>query len=300
MMWPTPPSTPSEAARWRRTAVQPLIEVYACEPDVDAVMLSGSVARGNADRWSDAELGVFWSRPPTADDRRRLARTGGAQDAHIFPLYEPEAVWCDDLYLGGPSGVGLLVEVVHAETVATEKALAAVFDDHDPNPAGLNRAQGVVDGIAFHGHEVLAGWKRRAAVYPRELAVAVVERAGVIDHFWRWDMYAERRNPAMLALHFATVCEQVVMMLLALNRRYGPHPKWLDTIAASLDLAPPGLTDRIAAVFTSDPPAAAASLTDLVRETFDLVQAGLPEADVGRLRRVFSHRRRPLEELPGR
>lgn len=294
------PNTPSEAACWRRDAVQPLIDVYAGEPDVEAVMLSGSAARGNADRWSDAEIGVFWSRPPAEDERRRLAVAGGMRDAHIFPLYEPEAVWCDDIYLGGPIGSGLLVEVVHAETVATEKALADVFDDHDPDPAGLNRAQGVVDGIAYHGQELLAGWKRRAAAYPRELAVAVVERAGVIDHFWRWEMYAERRNPAMLAQHFAAVCEQVVMMLLALNRRYGPNLKWLPTIAASLDHAPPGLADRIGTVFASEPAVAAALLTDVVLETFDLVEAGLPEADVDRLRRVFGHRRLPLDELPAR
>ena len=36
-------------------------------PDVAAVLMAGSVARGLADDLSDIELDVYWSRSPTSD-----------------------------------------------------------------------------------------------------------------------------------------------------------------------------------------------------------------------------------------
>ncbi|MEU8221737.1 nucleotidyltransferase domain-containing protein [Kribbella sp. NPDC048915] len=60
----------TEAARWRRDVARPAMRWYADLDGVDAVMLGGSTARGDADRWSDVEIGVFWSRPPRPDERR--------------------------------------------------------------------------------------------------------------------------------------------------------------------------------------------------------------------------------------
>ena len=37
---------PTQAASWRRVAVPPVLEAYAGSAGVDAVMLSGSTARG--------------------------------------------------------------------------------------------------------------------------------------------------------------------------------------------------------------------------------------------------------------
>ena len=62
----------TDAARWRRQVVRPLLDWYAALDGVDAVMLGGSTARGDADRWSDVEVGVFWERPPTAAQRRAV------------------------------------------------------------------------------------------------------------------------------------------------------------------------------------------------------------------------------------
>lgn len=290
--------SPSTGSRWRRDAVEPLLRAYAAEPGVQVVLLSGSTARGDADRWSDVEIGVFWSAPPEDAVRTRLAATGGARHCQLFAYDEPEKVWCDDLHLGASLPDGLLVEVVHTLTASTERLLDTVLVQYSSHSAGLNAMQGLVDGIAFHGGDLVERWKSRVTHYPRELAVAVIESAGVIDHFWRWEMLVERRNPVLLAGMFSAVCEQVLGVLLALNRRYGPKPKWLDSLTDSLDIAPRDLGDRLRRVFSGDPAAAAVLLAQLVEETFDLVETYLPEVDVDRLRRIFRHHRSPLDQLP--
>lgn len=43
--------------------------ILTCTAVVDVLMVSGSTARGDADLWSDAEVGVFWSRPLTTSER---------------------------------------------------------------------------------------------------------------------------------------------------------------------------------------------------------------------------------------
>lgn len=293
-MSPTPSADqPSVASRWRREAVQPLLQAYAADRGVEAVILSGSTARGDADRWSDVEVGVFWATPPDESARGRLASSGGAQECRLFPYDERERVWCDDVHLGSSFG-RLLVEVVHTLTASTEQLIQAVTVEHSPDSDGLNAVQGLVDGIASHGSELVEKWKASVASYPRGLAIAVVESAGVIDHFWRWEMLVERRNPVLLAGMLSAVCQQLLTILLALNGRYGPKPKQLDALVGSLTIAPAHLADRMRHVFAVDPPAGSRALAELVEETFTLIERELPEVDIERLRRIFRHSRGPL------
>lgn len=289
---------PAAAARWRRIAVQPLLRAYAAEPAVQAVMLSGSTARGDADRWSDVEVGVFWSMPPDEATRSRLAAAGGVQESRLFPYEEREEVWCDDLYVGAPTPEGLLVEVVHTLVASVDRLLDVVLVEHSPDPDALNAVQGLVDGIPVAGHDLIESWKSRVVGYPRGLAVAVVESVGVIDHFWRWQMLVERDNPVLLAGMFSAVSRQLLDLLLVLNRRYGPKPKHLDAFTAGLEIAPADLAGRLRQVFAADPSAGARSLAGLVEDTFCLIETELPEVDVERLRRIFRHRRPPLDRLP--
>jgi hypothetical protein len=288
---------PSAASRWRRLVVGPLLRAYASESRVQVVLLSGSTARGDADRWSDVEIGVFWSAPPDDDIRTRLAATGGAQVSGLFMYEEHGQVWFDELDLATPRPEGLRVEVVHRLTSSAERLLELVLDEHAPEPIGLNLAQGIADGTGFHGDELVAQWKARVALYPDALAVAVIESGGVIEEFWQWEVHVDRGNPVLLVGWFSAVCEQVLNILLALNRQYGPRPKRLDAFVAALDVGPPRLGERLRQVFTVDAPVAARILSELVEETFTLVETELPDVDVDRLRRIFRRRRSPVDTI---
>jgi hypothetical protein len=276
----------TEAARWRRQMVRPVLDRYAALDGVDAVMLGGSTARGDADRWSDVEDGVFWHRPPTPEERLAVAA-----DVRLVNLDGPP--WDDQLDLGG-----LMVEVAHTLTQTVEAALDDLLLAGKPDGEVMQLAQGIVDGREVSGPraELVAGWQERVATYPRDLAVAVVRYNGNIEKFWRWQMFFERGNPLLVAREFVRMTNQLLNVLYALNGRYSGHVlafKRLD--ALELRLAPPSLADRLRAVFDQPAPAGAQTLHDLIEETFDLVERHLPEVDVDLLRATFRNDRTPIE-----
>ncbi|MET9022738.1 nucleotidyltransferase domain-containing protein [Actinopolymorpha sp. NPDC004070] len=281
----------SSGSRMRRAAAEPLLRSYAAHPEVDAVILSGSTARGQADRWSDVEIGVFWSQPPSEGRRRELAHL--ARGCRLFDYYDSERCWADDLDL---EPAGLLGEVVHMLTSDAETFVQDVTARFDPDPMKRNVVAGIVDGIAVDGAPVIERWRRLATPYPRELAVAVVGATGMIDHFTRWEVAHERGNSMQLAHLLSTAAKQLLDMLMALNGVYGPKPeKWQAHITTNLKVAPADLPTRLSSVFTDKPPQAAATLASLVEETYDLVESELPEVDVQRFRQVFRYARPPLE-----
>ncbi|TCC37650.1 nucleotidyltransferase domain-containing protein [Kribbella speibonae] len=282
----------TEAARRRRVMVRPVMDWYAAVDGVDAVMLGGSTARGDADRWSDIEVGVFWQRPPTEAERLAVA---GAADVRLVNVGGPP--WDDHLYLGEPRPEGLLVEVAHTLTQTVENSLDELLSGK-PDGQVMQLAQGIIDGREVIGPraELVARWQERVATYPRDLALAVVRYNGNIEKFWRWQMFYERDNPLLVAREFVRMTNQLLSVLYALNGRYSGHVlafKRLDALA--LPLAPPSLPTRLRAVFDRPAPEGAQTLHDLIEETFDLVERHLPEVDVAALRATFRSDRKPLD-----
>ncbi|MFF1821370.1 hypothetical protein ACFVWG_28975 [Kribbella sp. NPDC058245] len=277
-------------AHFRRTAVAPVLAAYAATPGVDAVMLGGSTARGDADRWSDVEVGVFWARPPTLAERLAPApsvRPGTPED--------DDPPWYDYLELDG-----LAIDVEHALSSKVEETLGLVLEACIPDPDGLTLLKGLVDGSDIGGPrpELVHMWQRRASTYPRKLAIAIVERDGAIDKFWRCQMLAERDNPVLLAREFLRVTNQLLTVLHAVNGCYTGHVlafKRLDAMEAELSHAPADLAQRLRTVFAAPPPEATEVLRQLVEATYDVIEAELPEADVTRLRTRFRTTRRPIE-----
>ena len=278
------------AASWRQELVQPLLAAYAAAPEVAAVALSGSAARGTADRWSDVEVMVFWSRPPAEEERRAPVESAAAAARRYFPFDVAEQVWCDDLSVGAE---GLLVEVTHALVATVEEQLDRLLRQFDPDPLLLNLARGLVDAVPTHGSALVDAWQSRLGTYPEGLQVVVVRRSAQIDHFWRWRMYLERDNPMLLASALSEVAARLHATVLALNKRYGPGLKSPDALSQPLAVAPSDFAVRLRQSFALPAAERAAALAALVDETYDLIELHLPAVDVARLREIFRHERLP-------
>lgn len=281
-----------------------MLDAYATQVGVDAVMLSGSTARGDADRWSDVEVGVFWSRPPSSDERSAVAEAVRAAELRMVTEPDSGAPWYDHIFLGAPRPYGLMVEVVHTLTDAAQDTVDTVLESCIPDPAALDAVKGIADAGEIVGSraDLVDRWRSRARIYPRDLAIAVVERYGVIEQFWRWRMLVDRDNPLLIAREFTRVASQLLYVVHALNGRYCGHPshvKRLDALEHDLPLAPNRLSTRLRRAFTLPTPDGAEILRGLVEETYDLVEVHLPEVDVQRLRDLFRSERQPLEGLPG-
>ncbi|HEX2187178.1 MAG TPA: hypothetical protein VHN78_16925 [Chloroflexota bacterium] len=276
----------------RLAVARQLGAVYAAQGAVQAVLCTGSTGRGDADRWSDLELGVVWESAPTAAQRRQAIAATGGQGAQLWPWDDGERLWADAWWHGAPPGHGLLVEVSHTTGAELEDRLAAL-QRGDPDPLLLSLGDALTSGVALAGLERVAAWRSRITPYPRPLAAAVVRHHGQIDHFWRWQMYVERGNLLQLQLHFGDVATRVVHVACALSGVWWPGPKRLLQTAARLPLGPQDLAARLRRVPHQTPQAAAATLTALVEESYDLVTQHLPEVDAERLRAIFRFARRP-------
>ncbi len=115
-------------------------------------------------------------------------------------------------------------------------------------------------------------------------------------------MLIERDNPVLLAREFLRMSNQMLAVLHAVNGCYSGHVlafKRLDALEAELDHAPRQLATRLRAVFTAPPPQAADVLRHLIEETYDVIEAQLPEVDVTRLRTRFHADRKPVEPRTG-
>ncbi|TDD44755.1 hypothetical protein E1263_40115 [Kribbella antibiotica] len=91
-------------------------------------------------------------------------------------------------------------------------------------------------------------------------------------------------------------------VLHAVNGRYSGHVlafKRLDAMQAELTHAPADLAQRLRTVFTAPPVQATCVLRQLVEETYDVIEARLPEVDVARLRTRFRTERLPIDPQIG-
>jgi hypothetical protein len=282
----------------RRAFAEQLAPAYAAIPNVVAMFAGGSTARGHADRYSDLEVGVMWDRPPTDAERAGAIVDAAGDLVRLYPSeeYGLGPVWADAWKIGRLDGApltGVEVDMHHFLVERIEQVLTDVLDDFEPDLEKQSLIGAIATGIPLHGVDLLEGWRRRAAVYPEGLRVAVVTANAQIEGLWRLDAFATRDNPVAGYAVLTSAHEQLLRTLLGLNRVYYSGVKSLDAVAADLELAPPDLTDRIRASYPLRPRESKGILVSLVEDMYDLIEAHVPQVDVRRLR-AFLRYDRPL------
>jgi hypothetical protein len=290
-------------SQWRLALARHIAPFYAQNSHVAAMMVSGSTARGHADRYSDIELAVFWHRPPTDEERRVVIEQAGG-DLHLLFPYDPaEEVWSDDFMMGRAAPdqpkSGVLVEAGHYMADFMPRLLEGVLTRYDPDEGKQNVIAGLLDGIALYQEDVIAQWQSRASVYPDALALAVVNRHAQIDHFWRWEMFLHRHENLMLLYQsFNQIQQHMLHVLLAVNHVYYFGFKWLDVLMERLPIAPRDLADRLRLPYQVEPAQGAHVVAALVEDTYDLIERHLPGVDVEQLRHIFRFRRPTWDQPP--
>jgi hypothetical protein len=290
------------ASRWRVAVGRQLGALYAAQPNVAAMLIGGSAARGLSDGYSDLELGVFWHTPPTEAERRAVPTAAGADYIQLYPYDAQYDLWEDTYFVGRAApdqpDTGLLVEVEHYTVAGMESILQAVLVDLDPDEVKHSLLSILGAGLSVYGQDLLAGWAARAAPYPDALAAKLVRQYGQIEFTWRVEkMLARGDNLPEVYSDLNRMTGQLLRTLLALNRQYYSGFKWLDYVLDSLPLKPVDCGARLRRVFAGDPLAGHGILVALIEETYDLVEVAFPTMDVAQLRRWFRWQR-PVWEAP--
>ena len=287
----------NEASAGRLALARQLAPHYGASPKVAAVAVEGSVARGDADRYSDIDLAVSWSVTPTEQERGEIIKHARGRHVQLDSYNRDETYWSDSYAVSG-----VAIDVRHMEVAATERILAEVLERCDPSLPRQQHLAALLSALPlFDPSSVLIHWQSRVMAYPRGLSMAMIRAHLRFRPGWELEMLAERSELLALYESFCTIEKQVLLVLMGLNRLYYPGWQRVDRLIEQMRIAPLKLAARFKQIFgivSIDPLASVYQLHDLIEETFRLVQAHLRELDTAQAHARFQEQRQFWECVP--
>ena len=281
------------ASSWRLDLARRLASAYTANPHVQAVILGGSAARGYADRYSDVELGVFWSEPPTHKERIQAAMRAGGTNLTIDAYDSTQDVWIEDYFVHDVN-----IDLVHRTTRTTDRLLADVIDDQDVALYKQTLIHALRHAIPLTDTTLLATWQARTNTYPDALIHAMVATHLAFKPWWSVEVLAQRESLILVHQAICTVSERLLAALLGINRVYHPGLKWLPQVIQELKIAPYELEQRLRHCFYGDVHQRVHIAGVLIEDTFDLAARYVPTLDLTPRRTYFRQRRTPIDHPP--
>lgn len=276
-------------SEWRLSQGKQIASLYARNPKLRALVVAGSVGRGWADEWSDIELDLFWTEPPTDEDRKSVIDAAKGTLAYYFPLEGDE--WSDAYFVDK-----LKFEISSFLVSTLDRYVADVTERCDIETEKHLRLAALQNSIPLVGQDLIARWRARIANYPDALAEKIIREN--ID-FGGWDSveFSFARGDLLMAYDLLTkVQKQVMAVLLALNRTYMGHPrgKWVEHFAEGMQYKPERLAERMFFALRSGSVEGAQEMDGVLEETFDLVAEQFPQIDLTAIKRDVRFRRERL------
>jgi hypothetical protein len=285
----------NEASQWRLKIARKVTPIIAAHPKVQAVMLGGSSSRGYADRYSDIEIGVFWSAPPTDEERMAPIEPAGGVFWELDPYDQENQTWMEEWGLHG-----LKMDMRNLTVEGMETILADVIDHYDITPFKQATISAVQYAIPLYNESLFGQWKTKLAHYPDELGRRMVEEHLLLDSWCWWvEMLIWRADWPMVYQSFSEAIFELLSLLMGLNRMYHPGFKWMNRSIDEMHIAPIDLAARITSVFRLDPPVALQEMRKLVLDVYGLVEQYMTAVDVQQARRLFLRQRAQFEQPPG-
>nr|AUN37599.1 hypothetical protein [uncultured bacterium] len=284
----------NEASQWRLEVARYVAPIIARNPKVQAIALTGSASRGNADSYSDIEIGVFWSEAPSEAERMAPIEPSGGIFWELDPYNPEENVWMEEWGMGG-----VKMDMRNLTVEGLERILSDVTEAADTTIFKHETVSAIQHAIPLYNPPLLERWQAQIAVYPPALAQAKVRQHLALDAWCWWvEMLAKRGDLPLVYYAFSEASESILSMLMGLNGIYHPGMKWMHRLMAEMALAPQHLARRIQEAFQVDPLSGMAILRDLRLETYDLIDLYMPEVETADARLAFLKQRPQIMTVP--
>ncbi|MBW4581725.1 MAG: hypothetical protein KME42_19310 [Tildeniella nuda ZEHNDER 1965/U140] len=265
-------------------------EVYIANPKTKAAMVTGSVAEGLCDEYSDCEMIFYYDELPS-EEELRLARQQNQGSEPLWSLGNLQAGSFGESYLVN----GVEFQVGH-ETIANwEKEISTILEEFDLSPM-MKAMTGTLIGIPLYGEPLIQQWKVKIANYPDGLAQKMVEH--YLNFFAIWGMQEKlaRRDTTLWYQQILVESAQNILGVLSgLNRLYYStfQFKRMSRFIEQMEVAPENLAERLEGLFHHEAPVAVNQLEVLVRETIKLVEVHMPQIDTSLAKRKIGWRQQP-------
>lgn len=265
---------------------QQIAQAYTIHPQAKAAMVTGSVAQGEADQYSDIDMSIYYDRLPAE----------AALQAVRQQLQGSDRLWTIDDRSGGAfieafQLAGVECQIGHFTIAALEQDLNRVLDQLEVKSPLQKVLSGILICRPLYGEALIQQWQERVANYPDSLAQAMVEQHLQFVPLWKMQERLATRDTTLWQQQILVEAAQNILGVLAgLNRLYYStfQFKRMGKFIAQMTIAPDRLGDRLESLFHAEFPAAAAQLKTLVKDTVELVDLHMPQVNTAKVRQSIS------------
>lgn len=243
--------------------------------------VSGSVVDGLADARSDVDMSVVMAELPERSVLEQACQRGGGQ-AWFWTQGDLAAQQLVVAFMAD----GVEVQIAYASHQVLQQQIDELLLRHNPDTPLHKLAEGILKAEPLFGNRPLQALQARLADFPPPLAEAMARHFSATPTPWKAITQIAHRDAALWSRDLQVqACYRLLGLLAAVNGRYYStfQNKRLHHFAAGLDLAPPGLADRIEALLSAPPHAAAVALHALEGDVLSLVASRFPALDLSAL-----------------
>ncbi|HEU4742639.1 MAG TPA: hypothetical protein VFS50_13685 [Meiothermus sp.] len=264
---------------------------YTTHPRARAAMVSGSVADGLSDFYSDVDMMVYYQVLPSEEEFSQARAQNRGSERKWFVGNRAEGTVMEAYSVGGVE-----VQIVHYTLEAWEKQMAVVLEQHDVSTPLHKALSGMLKGIPLYGEPIIQGWKARIRDFPQALAEKMVNHYLNFFPVWGYQhQFAARDATLFYYQSLLEAAQNLLGVLAGLNRVYYSTFQFKRTkkFVEGLKIAPPNLAERIEGLFVSPLEVVAPGLEDLVQETAALVETQMPQVDTAKAKQPLGWRQEP-------
>lgn len=263
----------------RRRLAQRLLDAHRGIDDGSLLaFLSGSVVDGLADELSDIDMSIVFDALPGRDRLEAACAAAGGT-----PWFWTSGDLAQQQLVVALHVDGIEVQVAYASHAVLAGQLDELLVRHNPDTPLHKLAEGVLKAEPLFGQRPLQALQARLGRFPPELALAMARHHSAVRTPWRALRQIVHRDAPLWCRDLQVQAGyRLLGLLAAVNGRYYCtfQNKRLHQLAATFELSPPGLADRIEAMLAQPPLAAARTLHALEGEVLALVAHRFPDLDL--------------------
>jgi predicted nucleotidyltransferase len=261
---------------------------YLANPQVRAIGVAGSVARGEADAYSDIDMSIYYQELPSEEALKAAYEQNQGSDYRIYADEREDGAIVEQYFVQG-----IRCDLGHVTIERFERDMEMLLERCDPDNLELKVLEGIVDMVPLHGAELIEQWKAKVLNYPDKLAQAMVRKHLNFRPLWILRNYGvEREDLLLFSEEILAATKHIMGVLLGLNRFYHPVSaapfKGMDKFIQKMAIAPPNLSSRLKGIFQEEPDIAVNHLGELIEETFALVEKHMPEVDTTNAKKRYT------------
>ncbi|MBH8553111.1 hypothetical protein I8751_12175 [Nostocaceae cyanobacterium CENA357] len=273
------------------------VKAYITNPKTKAVMITGSVAEGLCDEYSDCDVMLYYDELPS-EKELHLARQQNQGSELIEVLGDRSEGAFGESFLVN----GVECQFTHATIAQWEKEISTILEEFDVQSPIMKAMSGTLVGIPLYGETLIQHWKAKVANYPDGLAQKMVEHYLKFVPIWGIQSKLAKRDTTLWYYQILVESAQNLLGVLSgLNCLYYStfQFKRMSRFIEQMKIAPENLASRLEGMFRHEASVAVDELEALVRETVELVEIHIQRVDTSEARRRLGWRQQPwkLSEL---